>query len=167
MLADLAEARVIRTERNVKTPNCGQLISGLVDCDATLDLVLEVFVKRFALHTRKSQTKQTPVRLANGQRVTSSTICDIALELARHEFQRTFYVLRDLRATYLEHGLPWLNDEHDSLLFGTTHVFTLMDGTRMDTQIEEGRLECLLLSPGKVQKLVRKTRRSMGPNVEL
>jgi hypothetical protein len=29
--------------------------------------------------------------------VTSSTVCDVTFELARHEFQRTFYVSRDLR----------------------------------------------------------------------
>jgi methyl coenzyme M reductase subunit C len=40
----------------------------------------------------------TTVRLANGQRVTSSTVCEITFELAKHEFKRTFYVRRDLRA---------------------------------------------------------------------
>jgi predicted aspartyl protease len=69
----------------VKAPNGGQLISGLVDCAATLDFALEDSVRRFALQTRKSQTK-TPVRLANGQRVASFTVYDIAFELARHEF---------------------------------------------------------------------------------
>jgi hypothetical protein len=101
MLTDLNEARLlIRNELNVKTPNCGQLISGLVDCAATLDFVSEDFVRRFALQTRKSQTK-TSVRLANGQRVTSSAICDTTFDLARHELQQMFYVLRDLRASDL------------------------------------------------------------------
>jgi hypothetical protein len=62
-------------------------------------------VRRFALHTRKLVTK-TPVRLANGQSVTSSTVGDITFELARYEFQRPFYVLRDLRADDLVLRLP-------------------------------------------------------------
>jgi hypothetical protein len=61
--------------------------------------------------------------------VTSSTVYDITFELVRHEFQRTFYVLRDLPGADIVLGLPWLDDEHASLQFGTTHVFTLMDGT--------------------------------------
>jgi hypothetical protein len=91
----------------VKTPDGGHQISGLVDCAWTLDFLSEDFVRRFALQTRKSATK-TPVRLANGQRVTSSTVIDVTFELARHEFHRTFYVLRDLRAADLilvYHGL--------------------------------------------------------------
>jgi hypothetical protein len=85
-----------------------------VDCVATLDFVFEDFVRRFALQTRKSLAK-TPVRHANGQRVTSSTVCDVTFELARHEFHRTFYVLRDLRdAAHLIMGLPWLDDKHAS-----------------------------------------------------
>jgi hypothetical protein len=111
ILTDLAEARpLIRTEPNVKTRDgggqliFGGLIFGLVDCAAIFDFVYEDFVGHFALKTRKSLTK-TPVRLANGQRVTSSTICDdMTFALARHEFQRTFYVLRDLRAAHLVPG---------------------------------------------------------------
>jgi hypothetical protein len=115
MLTDLTEARPsIRNELVVKTLDGGQLISVIIDCAATLDFVSKDFVRRFALQTRKSQTK-TLVRLANGQRVTSSIACDITFELVRHEFQRTFYVLRDLRATDLVLGLPWLDDEHASL----------------------------------------------------
>jgi hypothetical protein len=106
--------------------------SGLVDCAATLDFVSEDFVRRFTLHTRKSLTK-THVRLANGQRVTSSTVCYVTFELAQLEFQRTFYVLRDLRAPYLIMGLPWLDDEHASSQFGSTRVLTLMDGTTVET----------------------------------
>jgi predicted aspartyl protease len=120
----------------MKTHDGGQLISGLVDCAATLDFVSEEFVRRFASHTRKSQTK-TPVRLANGQRVTSSIVCDITFELARHEFQRTFNVLRDLRAAHMVLDLSWLDDELASLQFGTTRAFTLMYGTSMETQIQE------------------------------
>jgi hypothetical protein len=47
------------------------------------------FVRRFALQARKSVTK-APVRLSNGQRVTSSTVCDVTFELARHEFTGLF-----------------------------------------------------------------------------
>jgi hypothetical protein len=137
----------------VKTLGGRPLISGLLDCAATLDFVSEDFVRRFALQTRKSATK-TPVRLANGQRVTSSTVCDDTFELDRHEFHRTFYVLRDLRAADLILGLPWLDDEHASLQFGTTMVFTLMDGTIVETTLEERRPECLLLSSTIVQKLM-------------
>jgi hypothetical protein len=71
--------------------------------------------------------------------VTSSTVCDIAFELARHEFRRTFCVLRDLRAADLLLSLPWLDDEHASLLIGTTRAFTLMDGRAVETHIEERR----------------------------
>jgi hypothetical protein len=149
----------------VKTPYGGHQISGLVSCAATLDFLSEDFVRRFALQTRKSATK-TPVRLDNGQRVTSTTICDITFELARHEFHRTFYVLRDLRTSDLILGLPWLDDEQTSLQFGTTRVFTLMDGTAVETTLEERRPECLMMSSTKVQKLMRKTRRSRGRHAE-
>jgi hypothetical protein len=148
----------------VKTHDGGHQITGLVDCAATLDFVSEDFVRRFALHTRKSVTK-TPVRLANG-RVTSSTVCDVTFELARREFHRTFYVLRDLRVADLILGLPWLDDKQASLQFGPTRVFTLMDGTALETTLEERRPECLLMSSTKVQKLMRKTRRSKGHNAE-
>jgi hypothetical protein len=42
-----------------------------------------------------------------------------------------------------------------------------MDGTSVETQLEEQRPECLLMSSTKVQKLMRKTRRSKGRNAEL
>jgi hypothetical protein len=52
LLTDLTEARpLIRTELIVKTLDGGHLISGLVDCAATLDFVSEDFVRRFALQT--------------------------------------------------------------------------------------------------------------------
>jgi hypothetical protein len=98
--------------------------------------------------------------------VTSSTICDVTFELARHEFQRTFYVLRDLRAADLILGLPWLDDEHASLQFLSTRVFTLMDGTTVETQLEERRPRYLLMSSTKTQKLLRKTRRNRGRKAE-
>jgi hypothetical protein len=165
-MTDLTDARpLIRTELTVKTRDGGHHITSLVGCAATLDFVSEDFVRRLALQTRKSLTK-APVRLANGQRVTSSTVCDVTFELARHEFQRTFYVLRDLRAADLILGLPWLDDEHASLKFGSTMVFTLMDGTAVETQLEERRPECLMMSSTKVQKLMRKTCRSRGRNAE-
>jgi hypothetical protein len=107
----------------VKTLDGGDQIIGLVDCDATLDFVSD-FVRRFALQTRRSLTK-THVRLANGQRVTPSTVCDVTFELGRHEFQLTFCVLRDLRAADSILGLPWLDDEHASLHFGTTRFLLL------------------------------------------
>jgi hypothetical protein len=120
----------------VKPLDSGHKITDLMDCAATLDFVSEDFVRRFALKTRKSLTK-IPVRLANGQGVTSSTVCDVTFELARHEFQRIFYVLRDIRVADLILGLPWLDDEHASLQFCSTMVFTLMDGTTVETQLEE------------------------------
>jgi hypothetical protein len=80
---------------------------------------------------------KTSARLANGQYVTSSIACDIAFELARHEFQRTLYVLRDLRVADLVVGLPCLNDKHASLKLGTTRDFTAMDRKAVETQIEE------------------------------
>jgi hypothetical protein len=98
--------------------------------------------------------------------VTSSTVCDVTFELARHEFHRTFYVLRDVRAIDLILGLPWLDDEHASLQFGSTRVFTLMDGTTVETTLEERRPKYLLMSSTKVQKLMRNTRRSRGRNAE-
>jgi hypothetical protein len=165
-LTDLTEARpLIRSELNVKTLDGGQLISSLVDCAATFDFVSEDFVRRFALHTCKSLTK-APIQLANVQRVTSSQVCDVTFEVARHEFKRTFYVFRDLRAADLVLGLPWPDDEQTSLQFGTTQIFTLMDGTALETQLEERRPECLLMSSTKVHKLMRKTRRSRGRTSE-
>jgi hypothetical protein len=165
-LVDLSEARpLIRIELTVKTPDGGQLISELVDCAATLDFVPADFVIRFPLQTHKSLTK-TLVRLANGQRVTSSRVCDVTSELARHEFQRAFYVLRDLRVADLVLGLPWLDNEHASLQLYASRVFTLMDGTSVETQLEERSPECLLMSSTRVQKLMRKTRRSKGRNAE-
>jgi hypothetical protein len=107
-------------------------------------------VRRFALRTRKSQTK-TRYRLANGQRVTSLTVCDITFELGRHEFQRTFYVLHDLRAADLVLGLPWLDDDHASLQSGTTCLFTQKDETAVETQIEERLPHCLLMSSCTIQ----------------
>jgi hypothetical protein len=99
--------------------------------------------------------------------VTSSTVRDVTFELARHDFQRTFYVLlRDLRAADLILGLPWLDDKHASLQFCSTKVFTLMDSTSVETQLEERRPECLLMSSTKVQKLMRKTHRSRGRKAE-
>jgi hypothetical protein len=136
-----------------------------VDCAATLDFLSEDFVRRFALRTRKYVTK-THVRLANGQRVTPSKVCDVTFELARHEFHGTFYVLRNLRAAELITGLPWLDDEHASLWFGITRAFTLMDRTSVETTLEERRPECLLMSSTKVQKLMRKTRRNKGRHAE-
>jgi hypothetical protein len=98
----------------VKITDGGQLIFGLVDSAAPLlDFVSKDLVIRFYLSTRKSHTK-TLVRLANGQRVTSSTVCDTIFEVARHEFQRTFNVLRELRGEDLLLGLPWLDDEQAS-----------------------------------------------------
>jgi hypothetical protein len=46
--------------------------------------------------------------------------------------------------------LPWLDDEHVSLHVGTTRVYMLMDGTTVETEIEERRHECLLMSSGKI-----------------
>jgi hypothetical protein len=63
-------------------------------------------------------------------------------------------------------GLPWLDDEPASLQFGSIRVFTLMDGTTVETTLEERRPECLLLSSTKVQILMRKTRRSRGRHAE-
>ena len=44
-------------------------------------------------------------------------------------FNGFFTFLRDLRAADLILGLPWLDDEHASLQFGSTRVLTLIDGT--------------------------------------
>jgi hypothetical protein len=41
-----------------------------------------------------------------------------------------------------------------------------MDGTTVETTLEERHLECLLMSSTKVQKLMRETRRSRGRNAE-
>jgi hypothetical protein len=90
----------------------------------------------------------------------------VSFDPARHEFERTVYVLRDLRANDPVLGLPWLDDEQASLQFGATRVFTLMDGTTVETHLEERRHECLLMSSTKVQKLMCKTRRNKGRNAE-
>jgi hypothetical protein len=41
-----------------------------------------------------------------------------------------------------------------------------MNGTKVETQLEKRRHECLLMSSTKAQKLMRKTRRSRGRNAE-
>jgi hypothetical protein len=64
-------------------------------------------------------------------------------------------------------GLPWLDDEQASLQFGATRAFTLTDGTSVETQVEERRPWCLMMSSAKIQKLMRKTRRSIGRSAEL
>jgi hypothetical protein len=86
--------------------------------------------------------------------------------MARQEFQRTFYVLRDERVVDVLLDLPWLDDEQASLYFVTTRIFTSMDGTSLETKIEDRRLECLLMSSGKAQKLMCKTCRSKGRNAD-
>jgi hypothetical protein len=137
----------------------------MVDCAATLDFVFDDFVRRFTSHSHRSPTK-TLVRLANGQRVTSSTVCDVTFELARLEFQRTLYVSHDLRPADLVQALPWLDEEQASLQFGTTRVFTLMDGTLWKLKLRRAVLSvyrCRLLI---FRKLMRKTRRSRGRNTD-
>jgi hypothetical protein len=42
-----------------------------------------------------------------------------------------------------------------------------MDGTTLETQVEEWRPRCLLMPSTKVQKLMRKTRRNKGRYAEL
>jgi hypothetical protein len=42
-----------------------------------------------------------------------------------------------------------------------------MDGTTVETELEERRHECLLMSSTKVQKLMRKTRRRRGRHAEI
>jgi hypothetical protein len=166
MLTDVMESRpLIRTELTCKAFDCEHLFSGLVDCAATLDFVSEDSVRRFSLTTRKFQPK-TPGRVANGQCVRSSTVYDINFELNRYEPQRNFYVLRYLRAAYVVLGLPCLDDEYSSLHFGTTRGFTLMDGTTPETNIEERRLECLLMSSSNIHELMRRTRCGKGRNAE-
>jgi hypothetical protein len=108
---------------------------------------------------------KTHVRLANGQRVTSSTVFDVTLSWLDTNFNGLF-ASRDLRAVDVIMGLPWLYDEHASLQFGSTMVFTLMDGTTVETTLEERLPECLMMSSTKVQKLMRKTRCSWGRNAE-
>jgi hypothetical protein len=128
--------------------------------------VLEDFERRFPLPTRKPKVK-TPIRHANGQRATSSTISDNFFELARREFQPTFYVLRDLCVVGLVLGLPSLDDEQALFQLGTTQVFTFMDGATIETQTKERRSICLLMSPTKAHKRVRKTRRNRGRQGDL
>jgi hypothetical protein len=74
--------------------------------------------------------------------------------------------VRDLRVVELVLGLPWLDDEQASLQFGTTRVFTMMDGTTVEIQTEKRRPKCVLMSYGKVHKLMRKTRQSKGHKAE-
>jgi hypothetical protein len=90
----------------------------------------------------------------------------LSSSLVKNSFRRTFYVLRDSRVANRVLGLPWLDDEQASSLFGTTSVFTLMDGTTMDTRIEELKLDCQPMSSCKVQELLSKTRRSRGRNAD-
>jgi hypothetical protein len=55
-----------------------------------------------------------------------------------------------------------LDDEQASLHLGTTRVFTLMDGTAGDSDIGAHTMS----SSSKIQKLIRKTCRSMGRNAD-
>jgi hypothetical protein len=64
-------------------------------------------------------------------------------------------------------GLPWLDYEQASLQFGKSRVFTLIDGTSMEIETKYRRLECLIMSPSKVQKFKSKTRRSRGRDAEV
>jgi N-glycosylase/DNA lyase len=53
-------------------------------------------------------------------------------------------------------------------LFAIRHYacfYTHMNGTTVETQIER-RFQCLLMSSAKIQKIMRKTRRSRGRNAE-
>jgi hypothetical protein len=60
----------------------------------------------------------------------------------------------------------WVDDEQALLKFGTTRVFTLMDGTAVEITTEERRPKCFLVPSIKVQKVMRKTRRIMGRNAD-
>jgi hypothetical protein len=136
----------------VKTYDGGQQILGLFDCASTLDFVrVRGLRMTFFLSTRKSKVN-TPARLANGQRVTSSTICETTLERARQEFQRALYVLRDLGVVHMVLGLPWLDDEQPSLQFGTMRGFALMDGASAGTHNGDRRPECRLIPSRNIQK---------------
>jgi hypothetical protein len=107
---------------------------------------------------------KTPNRLANGQRLTSSIDCEIISSLLDTSINGLF-TSRNLRATNVVLGLPWLDDEQASLKLGTTRVFTPMDGRALEIQTKNRRHE-YLLKLCKVKKFMRKTRRSMGRNVE-
>jgi hypothetical protein len=61
-------------------------------------------------------------------------------------------------------GSPRLDDEQPSLQFGMTLVFNMMDGTSVETRTYQRQPECLLMSYGKAQKLMRTTYRSKGRN---
>jgi hypothetical protein len=87
--------------------------------------------------------------------------------VARHEFERAFHVLRDLRVEDVVLGLPWVDDEQASLQLGTTRGFTLMDVTTIEVRTKERRPEFLLVSYGWVQMLMRKTSRIRQRNAEL
>jgi hypothetical protein len=63
-------------------------------------------------------------------------------------------------------GFPCLDDEQASMQFGTTSAFSLMDDTMVDTHTKERIPECLLMPYGKLQKLVRRTRRRKGHNLD-
>jgi hypothetical protein len=99
--------------------------------------------------------------------VASLAVCDVTFDLARHEIQRTFYVLRDLRVVDMVLGLPSSDDEHASLQFGTTRVFTLMDGTIMEIQIEERRLECFLMSLARFRNSCTRRAATRRRNAEI
>jgi hypothetical protein len=125
---------------SVKTLDGGHQISGLFDCASTLDFVrVRGLRTTFSLSTRKSTKVKTPACLANGQRVTSSTVCEIKLEHARQEIQRILYILRDLGVIDMVLGLPWLDDEQSSLQFGTTRGFALLDGASAETHTGDRR----------------------------
>jgi hypothetical protein len=94
------------------------------------------------LQMRKSSTK-THVRLANGQRVASTKVCDLLFIVAQHESISKFHVLRDLRDAGIVLGLPWLDDDQAALTFGNERHFILIHGIVIENQVMERQPECL------------------------
>jgi hypothetical protein len=88
----------------------------LVDCAATLDFVSEYFVTRIRLSIRKAPIEYVYVRLANGQRVSTSTLCEVKIALAQCDFVHT---IRDLGAADIVLGLPWQDAKQGTRTFSS------------------------------------------------
>jgi hypothetical protein len=59
-------------------------------------------------------------------------------------------------------GLQWLDDDQATLKLGTEHIFTLVDGTIVETQVMVRRPEHMLMTSTKAHKLMRKSARAKG-----
>jgi hypothetical protein len=87
LLSGLTKAHpFIRTGMKLKSRDGGQLLSALFDCVVTLCIRARGRYHKLIFDNFEVKLKN-PVRLAKAQRMTSSIVCGITCELARHSFK--------------------------------------------------------------------------------